>query len=521
MEADNLIPAAQYLRMSTDLQQYSIDNQRATIAQYANQHGFIITRTYADEGKSGLVINKRGGLTQLLTDVLKGNTGYQAILVYDVSRWGRFQDVDESAHYEFLCRSAGVPIHYCAEEFQNDGTFPSTIAKVLKRAMAAEYSRELGVKVYRGQKTLVEQGFKVGGTAGYGLRRLMVSSDKCRQQMLEFGERKGLVTDRVILVPGPKDEVDCVRAIFAMALRGLTMTDIAHRLNRQHISYLGGRQWTCAVVGRTLRHPKYAGCNVWNRHTARLRTPPRVLPREQWIVKPAAFTPLIDRGTFDRVQEVLNRRRRTKSDEELVNALRRLLRRKGKLSEKIIRGDPDTPRLATYYPRLGRLRHLYELVGYKTPPGISKRVEGKFVTWRLRAQVLSEITDLFPQNATLFRPPERERVIVKFDSICVSLIICRSYRMRKNTLGWRLFPVAHESENITLICRLNGDNNGFHSFLLFPRIERWGVLRLREGDLWWRNGRQLELSELYRLVKEISLSGSVNAVVGARKGRSR
>jgi hypothetical protein len=31
------------------------------------------------------------------------------------SRWGRFQDADESAHYEFLCKSAGIPVHYCAE----------------------------------------------------------------------------------------------------------------------------------------------------------------------------------------------------------------------------------------------------------------------------------------------------------------------------------------------------------------------------------------------------------------------
>jgi len=46
---------------------------------------------------------------------VSGHAAYKAILVYDVSRWGPFQDNDEAAHYEFLCKSTGVPVHYCAE----------------------------------------------------------------------------------------------------------------------------------------------------------------------------------------------------------------------------------------------------------------------------------------------------------------------------------------------------------------------------------------------------------------------
>jgi len=46
--------AAQYVRMSTDYQRYSIENQAAVIAAYAQAHGFTIVRTYRDEGESGL-----------------------------------------------------------------------------------------------------------------------------------------------------------------------------------------------------------------------------------------------------------------------------------------------------------------------------------------------------------------------------------------------------------------------------------------------------------------------------------
>jgi hypothetical protein len=72
--------------------------------------------------------------------VVDGNGDCKAILVYDVSRWDRFQDVDEAAYYEFLCKRAGIKVHYYAEPFCNDDTMPSMVMKALKRVMASEYS---------------------------------------------------------------------------------------------------------------------------------------------------------------------------------------------------------------------------------------------------------------------------------------------------------------------------------------------------------------------------------------------
>jgi DNA invertase Pin-like site-specific DNA recombinase len=124
-------------------------------------------------------------------------------LVYDVSRWGRFQDCDEAAHYEFICKSAEVPVHYCAESFLNDDTLPSSMLKALKRTMAAEYSREMGRRVFLGQKRGAELGLKQGGTPGYGLRRLMIGAQAQPERILSRGELKSLRTDRVTLIPGP------------------------------------------------------------------------------------------------------------------------------------------------------------------------------------------------------------------------------------------------------------------------------------------------------------------------------
>jgi DNA invertase Pin-like site-specific DNA recombinase len=147
--------AAQYVRMSTEHQQYSTENQKQQIQEYAAHRGVEIVRTYADQGKSGLRLDGRPALQQLIADVEAGTTDFQVILVYDVSRWGRFQDADESAYYEYRCRRAGIRVSYCAEQFENDGSPVSTIVKGVKRAMAGEYSRELYYKVFAGQCRLI------------------------------------------------------------------------------------------------------------------------------------------------------------------------------------------------------------------------------------------------------------------------------------------------------------------------------------------------------------------------------
>jgi DNA invertase Pin-like site-specific DNA recombinase len=210
------IPAAMYVRMSTEHQQYSTENQSDVIRAYAAQRRYEIIRICADDSKSGLKIEGRDSLRGLIDDVQNGRADFQAILVYDVSRWGRFQDTDESAYYEYLCKKAGIAVHYCAEQFENDGSPTSTIIKSVKRAMAAEYSRELSTKVFQGQCKLIELGYRQGGPAGFGLRRMLTDHTHQQKGILARGERKSLQTDRVILVQGPEEEVQTVQWMYKM-----------------------------------------------------------------------------------------------------------------------------------------------------------------------------------------------------------------------------------------------------------------------------------------------------------------
>ena len=224
--------AAQYVRMSKEHQKYSTQNQADAVAAFAACRGLTVVRTYRDEGRSGLRLAGREALQDLINDVRTGRADFECILVYDVSRWGRFQDADESAYYEFVCKQAGIKVLYCAEQFENDGSLSSTILKNLKRAMAGEYSRDLSSKTFIGQSRLATLGFWQGGLAGIGLRRQLLDERRTPKALLEYGQQKSLQTDRVILVPGPSSEVQIVRRIFdALVLEQKTLTDIAKDLN--------------------------------------------------------------------------------------------------------------------------------------------------------------------------------------------------------------------------------------------------------------------------------------------------
>ena len=301
--------AAMYVRMSTEHQQYSTENQSDAIERYAVRKNLVIVKKFIDYGKSGLTLTRRLALRDLLQEVESGAADFETILVYDVSRWGRFQDTDESAYYEYACKRAHVRVHYCVESFTNDDTPSSTLLKTLKRSMAAEYSRELSGKVYAGQSHLIELGFRQGGHPGYGLRRLLVDDQGNAKCVLKAGERKSIQTDRVILIPGPKKEITTVRNIFDLFTVGLKSPgDIAGILNKRGHRTDLGRAWNRTIVYQLLTNPKYIGSNVFNRISRKVGERRRTNPASMWIRRDDAFEAIVPLAKFIRAQEIVQQR---------------------------------------------------------------------------------------------------------------------------------------------------------------------------------------------------------------------
>jgi hypothetical protein len=229
-------------------------------------------------------------------------------------------------HYEYICRAAGVRVWYCAEMFENDGSMASTIVKNLKRAMAAEYSRELSAKVSHARTAMFRRGFWQGGSAGFGLRHQVVSPEGVPGSQLETGEFKAVQSHRCILTLGRPDEIAVVKRIYRMfTVDRIKRATIARILNAQGVVGEGGKPWSRRMVHDVLSNPKYVGDLVGNRTLVYLSSQPVRRDPSEWIRTPRAFEPIISRKVFAAAQERIHETSIVRVPRtEMVEALRRI-----------------------------------------------------------------------------------------------------------------------------------------------------------------------------------------------------
>jgi len=457
--------------MSTEHQQYSTHNQADKIREYAQRRGIEIVRTYADEGKSGLSIGGRASLQRLIADVESGNTDFNLILVYDVSRWGRFQDADESAYYEYICKRKGISVAYVAEQFENDGSPVSTIVKGVKRAMAGEYSRELSAKVFAGQCRLIEMGFRQGGPAGFGLRRVLIDQTGEVKGELQHGEKKSLQTDRVILVPGPALEVATIHQIYRWLVQDdLSLSEIAKRLNRQGLRNEWQRPWSDRTVRQVLTNEKYIGNNVYNRRSFKLKKKHVHNPPEMWIRKEGAFEGIVPLETFLAAQEILTERSRRLTDEELLQHLKALYAECGQLSGFIIDQVPNGPAATLYTSRFGSLIRAYELVGYRPPH--KEHLEINRRLRQLHPEIVSRTEHTIAELGGQIRRDPKTDLLTLNDELVISLVLARCQTAANGHQRWRIrFDPARFDPDITVAIRLDPDNTNELDYYLLPRLD--------------------------------------------------
>jgi DNA invertase Pin-like site-specific DNA recombinase len=463
--------AAEYVRMSTEHQQYSTENQSDAIRAYAAKRGLVVVKTYADAGKSGLRLDGRDALKQLIQDVQLRRCDFQTVIVYDVSRWGRFQDADESAYYEYTCRRAGINVVYCAEQFENDGSPVSTIVKGVKRAMAGEYSRELSTKVFAGQCRLIELGFRQGGAPGYGLRRVLIEQNGTRKGQLARGEHKSIQTDRVVLEPGPPEEVETVRWIYdAFVKQAQNENEIAAELNKRQILTDLGRAWTRGTVHQILINPKYVGDNVWNRISFKLKKLRIRNQPDMWIKAECAFDPIVDRDLFDAAQATILQRTHRMSDEEMLNPLRALFAEHGHLSGILIDEKDACPSSSAYQSRFGSLIRAYGLVGY-TPDRDYSYIEINRSLRELHADIVADtISKIEEIGAALQIEPETDLISIN-NEFTVSLVVVRCTTTNAGSLRWKIRFDVRLMPDITIAVRMDRSNVHVLDYYLLPRLD--------------------------------------------------
>jgi DNA invertase Pin-like site-specific DNA recombinase len=477
------VPAAEYVRMSTEHQQYSTDNQTVAIREYAKKHGYEIIRTYADEGKSGLNLSGRPGLQQILKDVEAGDASFAAVLVYDVSRFGRFQDADEAASYELRLRKAGIVVQYCIDQFDNDGSVQSSIIKNVKRVMAGAYSHDLSIKVFAGQAHLIRLGYRQGGAAGFGLRRMLVDQSGHPKGELLRGEHKSIATDRVILVSGPADEIAVVREIYESFVRlGKTEAQIAAQLNAREVLTDLGRPWTRGTVHQVLINEKYIGHNVWARTSFKLKQKHTLNDPAEWIRANDVFPALVSVEDFDRARAIISARSEKWSDDEILSKLRQVLAVRGTLSGLIIDEFEDAPSSSVYRHRFGSLLRAYTLVGF-IPDRDYRYLEINRKLREMHHPFVDEVIDgLWRAGGRIERSPETDLLTINGE-FTLSVVITRCITTAAGSPRWKLRLDTALRPDFTVAVRMNAGNDGVLDHYILPRLAMSdAILRLCEHN---------------------------------------
>lgn len=458
--------AVMYVRMSTESQDYSTDHQRAKIREYAAAHAIHIIREYVDDGKSGLDIKRRAGLLSLIRDVQSAQPDFSHILVYDISRWGRFQDIDEAAYHEHTCRRAGIEVVYCGEKFAGESGPYASLLKSMKRVMAAEYSRDLSDKVFTAQSRFTEMGFKQGGHAGYGLRRLALKACGTPRAILQYRESKVVATDRVILVWGPMDEVATVRRIYSLYLHDrLSEGAIVRLLKSEQLPSEFGRPWTQHMIKTLLTNVKYCGTLAYNRRSCKLSTPRKHNARDEWIVNTAAVDPIIDPAMFNQAQVERARRTHRYSQSELINLLQVCYRKHGRINSQIISADPTMPDTKMFSREFGTLPRAYDAAGLPRSPAFAAAETKKKLSVR-RKELLNCVVKRAQAAGAIVERTSRPSVLSMNGSLLVRIDVAVCCNPTRGLQYWKL--TTEPEIDFIIIERMNSAVLNTIDYLLVP-----------------------------------------------------
>lgn len=361
-DAPPLVRAVAYYRHSAqDRQENSIPIQQDQVRAWAKQHGVEIIHEFCDAGKSGLNSEGRPAFTEMMEEWIKKRSDFSYVLCLDVSRWGRFQDIDLSAQFSAVCKKHKKEVIYTTigKPKEDDPLYPVYVQ--FERFRAAQYSRELSDKVWRGCVKIAEQGYLAGGKPPYGLSRLLLDEKREPLHVLEAGQHKGIQNQRVTLTEGPPEQVAVIRRIFEEFVdRGFSEYKIAEGLNDDGIPSPSGGRWGAGGVIHRLRNEKYAGTMVYNRTSGKLKTPSHPNPPEQWVRTEDAFNGIIDFDLFLRAQEILEKRKQRYDPDYMLRQLHAVHQSFGMVRPSLLRLDEANPSSGCYRREFGSVDRAFQ-----------------------------------------------------------------------------------------------------------------------------------------------------------------
>ena len=225
------------------------------------------------------------------------------------------------------------------------------------------------------------------------------------------------------------------------------------------------------MIYTIVTNPKYIGANVLNRKSYKLGSNGRINPRTRWIIRENTFEPIIDVDTFQRAQEVAASRYLRYTDEYMLDSLKGLLDRTGKVSVVLIDEDPKVPHSRTYTSRFGSLYESYRRIGYQH----GRRIPVIELSQRVRAyrrKLLGTIVDeLIAEGASVKRDLRSGKVTINGEftiRLATALCLEKSVGYR-----WAFRMYSTMMTDITVVARMVPGNDSVLDYFVLPTTGQW------------------------------------------------
>lgn len=322
---------AAYIRLSREdgdkTESESVINQKQIIGDFIMSQPDLGEYTiFVDDGATGTNFNRQG-FQNMLEEIKNGNIN--CVVVKDLSRFGR-NYTEAGTYMEQVFPLFGVrfiSINDHIDSYNRPAEMDSILVP-LKNLLNDSYSRDLSVKIRSAMTAKRKRGEFIGGYAAYGY--LKNPKDKYK-----------LIIDN--------ETAPIVRDIYRWYIEGLGKSAIARKLNVMGIpspakqrfirDELEGKPkhgysrtvsgfWTLQSVNGVLENPVYIGNITQGKRTfASYKNQKRLLiPKEDWIIVEDTHDPIVDKVTFDKVQELMKLRTKTTLKTGNVNLFSGLLK---------------------------------------------------------------------------------------------------------------------------------------------------------------------------------------------------
>lgn len=299
--------------------------------------------------------------------------------------------------------------------------------------------------------------------------------------LLKRGEQKSLQTDRVVLVPGPDEEIQNVRRMYErFTADGLTERQIAQWLNSEGIVHTElARSWSAAMVHQVLTNEKYIGNNIYNRVSFKLKKKRVRNAREMWVRRDGAFSPIVEPSMFHMARGIIAERGRRFSDEELLAKLRALLEKHGSISAELIDNADAMPSSSAFQSRFGSLIKAYQRVGF-TPDRDYRYVEINRHLRTLRSPFEDDVIKKLEKMGAGITRNETGQLLINGE-YTAEIIFTRRQQTAGGMLRWLINMDQASVPDISVVVRMDATNKAPTDFYLLPRIDvRKSMLRLSE-----------------------------------------